>query len=29
MTAKQAGVYLGTGPRFIRRLITERRIGYV
>ena len=25
----QAGEYLGTGERFVRRLITERRIGYV
>ena len=29
MTVQQAGEYLGTGERFIRRLITERRIGYV
>ena len=29
LTVAQAGAYLGTGERFIRRLITERRIGYV
>jgi len=29
MTVEQAGEYLGTGTRFVRRLITERRIGYV
>jgi excisionase family DNA binding protein len=29
MTVQQAGEYLGTGDRFIRRLITERRISYV
>jgi excisionase family DNA binding protein len=29
LTDAQAGEYLGTGERFIRRLITERRIGYV
>jgi excisionase family DNA binding protein len=29
MTVEQAGEYLGTGERFIRRLITERRISYV
>jgi excisionase family DNA binding protein len=29
MTVEQAGEYLGTGERFIRRLITERRITYV
>ena len=29
MTVEQAGEYLGTGARFIRRLITERRITYV
>jgi excisionase family DNA binding protein len=29
MTVDQAGEYLGTGTRFIRRLITERRISYV
>src|SRR4051794_1397172 len=29
MTVEQAGEYLGTGTRFIRRLITERRISYV
>jgi excisionase family DNA binding protein len=29
MTVQQAGEYLGTGERFIRRLITERRISYV
>jgi hypothetical protein len=26
LTVVQAGEYLGTGERFIRRLITERRI---
>ena len=29
LTVAQAGEYLGTGERFVRRLITERRIGYV
>ena len=29
MSVEQAGEYLGTGPRFIRRLITERRISFV
>jgi excisionase family DNA binding protein len=29
MTVEQAGEYLGTGERFVRRLITERRITYV
>jgi excisionase family DNA binding protein len=29
MTVHQAGEYLGTGERFVRRLITERRINYV
>ncbi len=29
LTADQAGEYLGTGERFIRRLIAERRIDYV
>ncbi|WP_369252400.1 excisionase family DNA-binding protein [Geodermatophilus amargosae] len=29
LTIAQAGEYLGTGERFIRRLITERRIAYV
>jgi excisionase family DNA binding protein len=29
MTVEQAGEYLGTGTRFVRRLITERRISYV
>jgi excisionase family DNA binding protein len=29
LTVEQAGEYLATGPRFIRRLITERRISYV
>jgi excisionase family DNA binding protein len=29
MTVQQAGEYLGTGDRFVRRLITERRISYV
>ncbi len=29
MTVQQAGEYLGTGDRFIRRLITERRISYI
>ncbi len=29
LTVAQAGEYLGTGERFIRRLITERRIPFV
>lgn len=29
LTVAQAGEYLGTGERFVRRLITERRIAYV
>lgn len=29
LTVAEAGVYLGTGERFVRRLITERRISYV
>jgi excisionase family DNA binding protein len=29
LTVAQAGEYLGTGERFVRRLITERRIPYV
>jgi excisionase family DNA binding protein len=29
LTVAQAGEYLGTGTRFIRRLITERRISFV
>ncbi len=29
LTVAQAGEYLGTGERFVRRLITERQIGYV
>ena len=29
LTVAEAGEYLGTGERFIRRLITERRIAYV
>ena len=29
LTVAQASKYLGTGERFIRRLITERRISYV
>ncbi len=29
LTIAQAGEYLGTGERFIRRLITERRVAYV
>jgi excisionase family DNA binding protein len=29
LTVPEAGEYLGTGERFIRRLITERRIAYV
>src|SRR4051812_3962171 len=28
LTVAQAGEYLGTGERFVRRLITERRIAY-
>ncbi len=29
LTPSQAGDYLRTGERFVRRLIAERRIGYV
>ncbi|SDM10816.1 DNA binding domain-containing protein, excisionase family [Geodermatophilus siccatus] len=29
LTVAQAGEYLGTGERFVRRLITERRISFV
>jgi excisionase family DNA binding protein len=29
LTVSQAGEYLGTGERFIRRLVAERRISYV
>ena len=29
LTVAQAGEYLGTGERFVRRLVTERRIPYV
>lgn len=29
MTAAEAGEYLGTGERFIRRLVAQRRIPYV
>ena len=29
LTVAQAGDYLGTGARFIRRLIAQRRITYV
>ena len=29
LSVAEAGEYLGTGERFIRRLITERRISYV
>ena len=29
LTASQAGDYLQTGERFIRRLISERRIDYI
>ncbi|MDP9391634.1 MAG: excisionase family DNA-binding protein [Actinomycetota bacterium] len=29
LTIGQAAEYLGTGKRFVRRLITERRIAYV
>ena len=29
LTVAEAGDFLGTGERFIRRLITERRIAYV
>ena len=28
-TVAQAGDYLGTGERFVRRLVAERRISYV
>lgn len=29
LTLEEAGEYLGTGPRFPRRLVTERRIRFV
>lgn len=29
LTVAQAGEYLGTGERFIRRLVAQRRIAYV
>jgi excisionase family DNA binding protein len=29
LTVAQAGDYLGTGQRFVRRLITQRRITYI
>jgi excisionase family DNA binding protein len=29
LTIEQAGEYLGTGGRFIRRLVAQRRVGYV
>ena len=29
LTVGQAGEYLGTGERFIRRLVSQRRIPYV
>jgi excisionase family DNA binding protein len=29
LTVAQPGEYVGTGERFIRRLITERRLAYV
>lgn len=29
MTVEQAAAYLGTGERFVRRLITQRRIPFV
>jgi len=29
LTVEQAAERLGTGPRFVRRLIAERRIGFV
>ncbi len=29
LSVAEAGEYLGTGERFIRRLISERRIAYV
>lgn len=29
LTVDEAAKYLGTGPRFIRRLIAERRIAFV
>ena len=29
LSVAEAGEYLGTGERFIRRLITERQISYV
>ncbi len=29
LTIEQAGEYLGTGGRFVRRLVAQRRVGYV
>ena len=29
LTVNQAGEYLGTGERFVRRLVAQRRIPYV
>ena len=29
LTVEQAGEYLGTGERFVRRLVAQRRIAYV
>ncbi len=29
LTVEQAGEYLGTGERFIRRLVAQRRVSYV
>src|SRR4051812_49545923 len=29
LTVSQAGEYLGTGERFIRRLVSQRRISYI
>ncbi len=29
LTIEQAGEYLGTGGRFVRRLIAQRRVAYV
>lgn len=29
LTIAQAGEYLGTGERFVRRLVAQRRISYV
>ena len=29
LTVEQAGEYLGTGGRFVRRLVAQRRVGYV